>query len=117
MDGKHATGKTGENMAADYLLKRGFTVAERNFRHKRGEIDLIVQKDRLLIFVEVKTRTGEPDFGYPEEAVNAKKARQVINCANNYIFRKNWQGDIRFDIIAIELGKETQITWFKDAFH
>lgn len=117
MDDKQATGKTGENMAAEYLLKRGYTVVERNFRHRRGEIDLIVRKEELLLFIEVKTRTGNADWGYPEEAVNAKKARQVINCANNYIFRKNWMGEIRFDIIAIELGKETEITWFQDAFH
>ena len=114
---KHATGKVGEKMAADYLQQQGFVVVERNFRHRRGEIDLIAKKGQLLLFVEVKTRSGNADWGYPEEAVNTKKARQVVNCANAYIFKINWQADIRFDIIAIELDQENPISWFKDAFH
>lgn len=117
MSDKQATGKVGENMAAEFLQKQGFAVIERNYRHRRGEIDLIVQKDHLLLFVEVKTRTGNSEWGYPEEAVTRKKARQVISCANHYIFKINWQKDIRFDIIAIQLGEETEISWFQDAFY
>lgn len=117
MSDKQATGKVGENMAAEYLKNQGFEVIERNYRHRRGEIDLIVRKDNLLLFVEVKTRTGNADWGYPEEAVTPKKARKVVSCANAYIFKINWQGEIRFDIIAIELGQENPVSWFKDAFH
>lgn len=117
MDDKQATGKVGEKLAAEYLQERGYQIIDRNFRHRRGEIDLIVFQKRLLIFVEVKTRRGNAEWGYPEEAVNNRKARKVVGCANAYIFKNNWHGDIRFDIVSVELGKTTQITHFQDAFH
>ncbi len=117
MDDKQAIGKSGEKKAAELLEKKGYLIVERNYRHRRGEIDLIARKDNLLLFVEVKTRTGNADWGYPEEAVTNKKARKVVSCANAYIFKVNWQGEIRFDIISVELGEVEQITHFEDAFH
>lgn len=113
----HATGKLGEKLAAAYLSKKGYEVVDTNFRHRRGEIDLIARKAGLLVFVEVKARTGRAEWGYPEEAVNSKKAKKVIDSANAYIFKKDWQGDIRFDIISVELGEPVRITHFEDAFY
>lgn len=117
MAGQQDTGKLGEKLAADYLQKKGYKLIACNYRHKRNEIDLIVRDKELLVFVEVKARSGNADFGFPEEAVNRHKARRVMNCASAYIFKTNWQGDIRFDIISVELGTSVKITHFEDAFH
>ncbi len=117
MDAKQATGKLGEKLAADFLQQKGYTIEERNFRYRRNEIDIIARNEGLLVFVEVKARSGRGDWGRPEEAVDTGKASRLINCANAYIFKTNWQADIRFDIIAVELGKEILITHFEDAFH
>jgi putative endonuclease len=117
MDAKQATGKLGEKLAADFLQQKGYTIVKRNFRHRRNEIDIIARKEGLLVFVEVKARGGSGDWGMPEEAVDRRKASRLISCANAYIFKTDWQADIRFDIIAVELGKETLITHFEDAFH
>ena len=117
MEDKQATGNLGEKKAAEFLERKGYFIIERNFRYRRGEIDIIARKGTLLLFVEVKTRTGNNAWGYPEEAVTNKKARKVVACANAYIFKKNWQGEIRFDIISVEIGETEPITHFEDAFH
>lgn len=117
MDDKQATGKLGEKLAAEYLEQNQYEIIGRNYRHGRGEIDLIARKGGTLIFVEVKTRSGRAAWGYPEEAVDKQKARRVVVCANEYIFDTNWQGNIRFDIIAVQLDNSVRISHFKDAFY
>jgi putative endonuclease len=113
---KQNIGQAGEDMAANYLESNGFTVRERNFRHKRAEIDLIVQKDNLLVFVEVKTRKSD-DFGFPETFVSASKAQLIVNAAEAYILQHNWQQLIRFDILAITLQAASPIVHLEDAFY
>lgn len=67
-----AFGQYAEIVAADYLVKKGFKILAQNFRYKRFEIDLIVKKDELIVFVEVKARKNNL-FGHPEDFVNRKK--------------------------------------------
>ncbi|WP_017730257.1 YraN family protein [Nafulsella turpanensis] len=117
MDDKQATGKLGEKLAAEYLQQKGYEIIASNYRHRRGEIDLIAQHEGVLIFVEVKTRKGGPAWGYPEEAVDAKKARLIVATANAYIFETDWHGEIRFDIVSVQLGITTLISHFEDAFY
>lgn len=112
------TGNWGEKKASDYLISKGFEIVEKNFRHKHAEIDLIARKNKLLIFIEVKTRSGT-GFGMPEEFVNRTKAKLVMYAAEHYIFTKNWLYDIRFDIISILIlpdGSE-RINHIEDAFY
>jgi len=94
------TGSWGEEKASAFLSENGFEIIEKNYRHKHMEIDLIVKKNKTLIFVEVKTRSGT-GFGMPEEFVNYTKARLIMKAAEHYIFDKDWHFDIRFDIISI----------------
>lgn len=108
-----ALGKSGEQQAVNFLLEKGFFILERNYRYKRGEIDIIARKGNLIVFAEVKLRSSVA-FGNPEEAVNRKKERLIILTAENYIYRQNWNGNIRFDIIAIE---NSGITHLEDAFY
>jgi len=101
-------------MAVSYLSKHGFEILERNYRHGRGEIDIIcLYKNELLVFVEVKLRK-DVGYGMPEEFVSNAQQRMVISTAEDYIFAVNWKKDIRFDIIAIH---ENKIEHIEDAFY
>jgi putative endonuclease len=116
MTSKITTGRKGEDVAADFLQNMGYELVARNYRHKHAEIDLIVKKENLLVFVEVKTRASAA-FGEPESFVNDKKTAKIIEGAEHYIFENNWQGNIRFDIVSVKLGSKPEVMHFEDAFH
>lgn len=110
-------GIEGENLAAAFLKEKGYRIIQRNYRYKHAEIDLIVEKDDWLIFVEVKTRTSV-SFGYPEEFVDEKKINKILEGADQYLFETNWNGHVRYDIVSIKLGNGApQIDHFEDAIH
>lgn len=113
MTSKMQTGSDGESAAANYLISRGYQVMERNYRYGRAEIDLIVKRDNWLVFIEVKTRSRS-DFGFPEEFVDHAKEELILMAAENYIYRINWEGNVRYDIVAILNG---EIMHFEDAFY
>jgi len=113
---KIAKGKTGEDFAADYLVKKGYQILHKNYRHERGEIDLIAQQGKTLVFVEVKLRTSTA-FGFPEEFVNSKKTAKVMETARHYLEEKNWHGAVRYDIIAIVKKAAMELRHFEDAFY
>lgn len=110
-------GNWGERKASAFLEEKGFEIIEKNYRHRHAEIDLIIRKDKMLIFVEVKTRTGSA-FGMPEEFVNVTKARLIMMAAEYYIYDKDWRFDIRFDIVSILIlpNGKTDIRHVEDAF-
>lgn len=110
-------GRWGETTAASFLAEKGFKIIARNYRNWQSEIDLIAAKDDMLIFVEVKTRTGVA-FGMPEEFVNVTKARLIMRAAEQYIFDVDWENDVRFDIISILILPDgsTDIRHIEDAF-
>jgi len=103
-------GAWGEEQAALYLLKNGYRILERNLRTPVGEIDLICQKRKLLVFVEVKTRRSH-DFGWPQEAVGRNKKRHLIRTAQWYLAQHNCRGmDMQFDVISIiTIGGQIEI--------
>lgn len=104
-------------MAARFLIEKGFEIVERNYRYKRSEIDLIVKKDKWLVFVEVKLRSSDL-YGYPEDFVDYKKAKNIIDGAEQYTYDNNWQGNVRYDIVSIRLLKDkTEIIQIEDAFY
>lgn len=105
-------GREGEEMAAKYLEGKGYTVLERNFRSGRAEIDLVVRKENLLVFVEVKWRKRTA-YGMPEDAVDDRKAELLLQAGENYIFKKDWKGGVRFDIVSITPNQG--IDHFEDA--
>lgn len=109
-------GEKGENKACVYLEKQGYVIVTRNFRHKRNEIDIIAKDvNNTLVFIEVKAKSSMR-YGHPEESVDEKKAARIVEAAESYIFENDWQGNIRFDVIAIDLSVE-EVSHFKDAFH
>ncbi|WP_205503572.1 YraN family protein [Rufibacter psychrotolerans] len=110
-------GQLGERAAEAYLTAKGFTVLERNYRHKRAEVDLIVAKEKLLVLVEVKTRSTYA-YGFPEEAVSARKEALLQLAADHYVEQHQWRHEVRFDVISI-LWKNGQpdLVHIEDAFH
>ncbi len=107
-------GKQAEDLALKYLNGKGYELREQNYRYKRSEIDLIVYKDSLIVFVEVKYRSNS-QFGHPEEFVSPNQKRSILECAEHYISIINWQNHIRFDIIALDA--KFNIEHFEDAFY
>jgi putative endonuclease len=116
MSDKIKTGNKGENLAAEFLRKKGFEVVAKNWRFKRAEIDLIVKKENWIIFVEVKTRSSS-SFGEPEEFVDDQKISKIFEAAEEYVYSTDWHGHIRFDIVSVKLGHEILIEHFEDAIN
>ena len=108
------TGSSGEYLAQEYLKNKNYTILFKNWRHKRSEIDIIAQDGKVIVFVEVKTRTNL-SFGHPENFVDANKIKKMQQAADAYIEQFDWQGELRYDIIAVE--KNNKITHFEDAFY
>ena len=107
-------GRWGEQAAADYLAASGYEVLERNLRTPYGEIDLVVRKDALTVFVEVKARTSR-SLGPPEIAVGHRKQAHMQACAQHYA-QQNLIDHWRIDVIAVEkIGGEARITHFENA--
>jgi putative endonuclease len=113
---QHQHGKKGEMLAVAFLENLGWQVLEKNWRHKRSEIDIIAREGEILVFVEVKAKSYTA-FGEPEASVDDRKAAKIMEGAEEYIFSTDWHGDIRFDVIAITLGPHPDIQHFPDAFH
>ncbi len=112
-----ALGARGERLAADYLARAGCRVVEQNVRLPQGELDLVVEEDDELVFVEVKTRAY--DDPTPEEQVNPTKHHQLTKAAKFYLTRYGVpQPPARFDVIAIiwPQGREPQIRHTPNAF-
>ena len=116
MSDKIETGNKGETLAADFLVEKGFQILERNYRYKHAEIDLIVQKNDWVLFIEVKTRSSF-EFGEPEEFVDDRKANRIFEAAEEWIFSTDWKGHIRFDIISVRLDLNPVIEHFEDAIN
>jgi putative endonuclease len=107
-------GKKGEARALAFLLEKGYEVVAQNFRAARGEIDLIVRKEEVLVFVEVKQRRND-DFGNPEAFVSFKQQEKILQTAEIFLEQYPWQGAIRFDILAI-LSEKNELLHLEDAF-
>ena len=110
-------GEQGENIAIEHLKKHEYKVLEHNWRHKHLEIDIIAQKGKELIIVEVKTRSGNY-LQEPYLSVNKQKQRLLIEGANRYIEQKKLDTEVRFDIISVILTpKGPRVEHIENAFY
>ena len=107
-DGKNRNmrlrGQVGENAAAEYLMQRGFSVVGRNYTVRGGEIDIIAENETHLVFVEVKSRSGERHidrFGRPAAAVTYEKQRHLITAARAYLTQYPSDKVKRFDVAEV----------------
>lgn len=109
-------GKKGEELAIEFLQNKGYNILDKNWRFKKAEVDIIAQKKEILIIVEVKTRTSNY-FGNPQDFINQKKIKLLVEAANEYVISKDLDVEVRFDIIAILQNKQKfEIKHLEDAF-
>lgn len=110
-------GKLGEELSVEFLQKNGYTILEINWTFQKAEIDIIAQKENVLVIVEVKTRSSI-DFGSPQDFVKPAKIQLLVKAVNEYVISNNLDLEIRFDIIAVyKEGKEFKIEHLEDAFY
>ena len=109
------TGRCGEDLAAAFLQEKGLRVVERNVRFAGGELDLICEERGTVVFVEVKTRSGDVR-GEPGEAVGPAKTRRLIRAASQYLSRtRAWTRPCRFDLVSVLfLDGETLVEHWED---
>ena len=104
-------GKEGEEMAAKWLITKGYTILHRNWRHSYHELDIVASKGKFLHFVEVKARKASP-WGNPEDSVTKKKFRSLKKAADEYLYRHPGYPWIRYDIMAITLFRDRDPEYF-----
>jgi len=109
-------GKLGEELAVDFLLKKGYKIRAKNWRYLKAEVDIIAQKENTIIAVEVKTRSTDY-FGDPQDFITKKKIKLLVMAMNEYVVSRDLDVEVRFDIIAILRNqKGTKIEHLEDAF-
>jgi putative endonuclease len=119
--GSHATvalGVSGEHLACEALVRRGYEILATRYRTRVGEIDIVARDGPTLVFVEVKTRTTEV-CGMPAEAVTRRKQRRIVTMARWYLTEHGLHGTLcRFDVVSVlcRPGRPPAIEVIKDAF-
>lgn len=97
-------GNRGEEIATEYLRKKGFQIIDLNFRIRGGEIDIVAIKDSILVFIEVKTRTSNK-FGTGFEAITPWKLKALVKTAQFYkVGHRNLPDAMRIDAVVVMLG-------------
>lgn len=123
-----STGNKGESLACDLLRQKGYTIVERNYKSKWGEVDIICktskpkfsphpnvmrvqansQIEEKIVFVEVKTKTGDK-YGEPWEMINSHKLHQVQNMGHLWCEEYGWKGRCRVDVVGVWLGVDGEM--------
>lgn len=104
-ENKRKKGNKYEDLAVEFLVRRGYRIIKRNFYTRRGEIDIIAADGEYLVFIEVKYRSS-PASGYPEEAVTQQKQRRIVNAARYYMMVSGCENvPVRFDVVSVMPGK------------
>ncbi|WP_100076147.1 YraN family protein [Chryseobacterium camelliae] len=101
-------GKKAEDLAVEHLLRSGYKILSRNFRFQKAEIDIIAEKEDLIIIVEVKARSTDA-FMLPQEAVKKSKIKLIVSAANRYLEQYNRNEEVRFDIITVLPDEERNL--------
>ena len=114
---KQAFGELGERIAERWLRRQGWRVVQRRYRSGHRDIDLVVERDGTVAFVEVKARRGS-QFGDPVEAVNWNKQRQLIRSASTWIDRHGKPSEsYRFDVVGVLVeGERVRVRHIANAF-
>ena len=102
------TGQLGENLAKEFLKKKGYKIIDANYRTKLSEIDLIAQFKDIMVFIEVRTRTGDK-FGMPEQSLTKKKVNKVVKNAQMYMLYKGYADKYRIDAVCVVLDKNKKL--------
>lgn len=107
---RKTTGREAERLAQSFLQEQGMRIVSLNWRCRSGEIDIVAEKDDILRFVEVRSRSTEGRYGTAVQSVDIRKQRQVRETAQVYLYRtKQFDRKVQFDVIAIRLDREGQL--------
>jgi putative endonuclease len=107
---KQLLGRLGETAAARHLVQSGWEILERNYRCRKGEIDIVARDQEGVVFVEVRTRASDV-FGTPEESITAPKARRMMHCALTYMAtHPDLSADWRIDVIAVRVERNRTLS-------
>ncbi len=106
-----------EAKAMDFLQAEGLELVCRNYRCRRGEIDLIMLDGAVLVFIEVRYRKNS-HFGSAAESITSSKQRRITTAAAHYLQNRDGSADVpcRFDVVAVTVAGRQNIDWIKDAF-
>lgn len=99
--GRGQTGRRGEELAAEHLLRHGYRIRKRNVRTRLGEIDLVAEHGPTLVFVEVRSRT-QSQFGSAAESITGPKQRRLVHLARSYLQDHPHRGPWRIDLVTVE---------------
>lgn len=117
MPTSYAFGKEAEQRALRYFRSMGFTVLAQNYHYRKAEVDLIVQKENLLVAVEVKARSSI-FYGNPETFVSPKQIKRLVMAIDAFVIKHKLDVEVRFDIIAFTvINKEWRMNHIEDAFY
>lgn len=110
-------GKNGEQEAVSFLKNLGFQILETNWRVRKLEVDIIAKDGDTLVVIEVKTRATDA-FGDPETFIRKQKQSNLVKAANEYISQINFNGETRFDVIAVlQINNNLVVKHIQNAFH
>lgn len=93
-------GDRGERVAREYLQKKGYKFLNANYRNRYGELDLVMKDKDVVVFVEVKTKSGD-SFGKPEEMVSRWKLNQIKRMGVSWIQEYGWERSVRVDVVGV----------------
>ena len=110
-------GNNGENKAADYLIEKGYSILERNWRTKTGEIDIIALKDETLVFIEVKSLPNGTNELLQTE-LNRGKLQRIVKTSKRFLLKHRQYSNsyVRFDVIVIDMPGYPDVYHIKNAF-
>ena len=104
------TGEIGEHVACRYLLGKGFSIIERNYTKKWGEIDIVAKKKSTIHFIEVKSKTGDISKGTddyrPEDNMHPWKLKRLSRTIQTYLLENNIKGEWQFDLAVVHLSPD-----------
>lgn len=116
MDYNGALGRRGEDIALEFLLERGYRLVARNWRCRHAELDIVVEDERYLRVVEVKSRRTNAIA--PIERVGSEKIKMIVRATDSFVRRYNIEKEVAFDIVSIVMGKRgPTIEYTPDAFN
>lgn len=111
------TGTTGEDIAAQYLEAKGYTIEDRRYRAAGGEIDIVARQGSCWVFVEVKSTAGNSPESRPEQRLHVTQRRRMIRAATHFLRFRTTDGDSRFDVLSIDLSRPSgDVEHWVDAF-
>jgi len=109
-------GKLGEQRARTFLEQNGYIVLDTNWTSGKNELDIVAQKDGMLVVIEVKSRSTSY-FEHPKDAITVAKIRRIVEATNDYLSQKSLDLEVRFDVISVlPNNNDFEIEHIEDAF-